>query len=103
MSNYTKGWYREDIIRKQFEKEGHYVVRSAGSKGLWDLVAISSHFIVLIQSKLNSMPTVAEKKAMAEFVCPVNCIKQIWVFRKKGKREIHTWVVDKWVKREIKK
>lgn len=103
MSKYRKGWYYEDKIRKELEEQGLYTIRSAGSKGLFDVVAISSHFIILIQSKRNVAPTVAERKAMAEFKCPKNVIRQIWRFYGKGKLEISTLVNGEWVKKKVKK
>lgn len=102
MTAYKRGYYYEDKIRKELEGNGHYVIRSAGSKGLWDIVAISSEFIILIQSKKTGLPTPKERKAMAEFKCPPNCIKQIWRFHGKGKKTIWTWAANKWLKEEVK-
>lgn len=38
--SYRKGAKLEYVVKSKFEKEGYYVVRSAGSHGIADLVAI---------------------------------------------------------------
>ena len=38
--NYISGYNFEQRVKRYFEKKGYYVVRSAGSKGQIDLVAI---------------------------------------------------------------
>lgn len=38
-TKYRKGYRFEDVVRKKLEKEGYYVVRSSGSKGVFDLIA----------------------------------------------------------------
>lgn len=101
-TRYKKGYYYENLVRKEFEKQGYYTIRSGKSAGLWDIVAISSNFIVLIQSKKTGLPTVAERKAMAEFPCPPNVIKQIWRFYGRGKKQIWTWTGAGWTKEEVK-
>lgn len=98
MTAYKRGYYYEDKIRKEFEKQGYYTIRSAGSKGLWDIVAMSSNFIVLIQSKKTGLPTPKERKLMAEFKCPATTIKQIWRFHGTGKKTIWTWAGGEWTK-----
>lgn len=49
--NYQTGRNRENYIRDVLEKAGWNVVRSAGSKGLFDLVAHKTGFVVFIQAK----------------------------------------------------
>jgi hypothetical protein len=51
MSRYVAGRKVEYKVRKLLEKSGHYVIRSAGSKGIWDLVALNGVGIKLIQVK----------------------------------------------------
>jgi hypothetical protein len=55
-------------------------VRSAGSKGLFDLVAIGPRDIILLQIKSNRPPSPAERKALSSFVAPDNARKEIWIF-----------------------
>lgn len=40
VNKYTVGRCKEIYIKKKFEDLGYYVVRSAGSKGFFDLIAI---------------------------------------------------------------
>jgi Holliday junction resolvase len=53
MTQYQKGANFERQLKKDMEECGHYVCRSAGSHGDWDLVAIdrSTNEILLIQCK----------------------------------------------------
>lgn len=82
-SRYGKGRRLEYKIRGILEPEGYYVVRSAGSKGLFDIVAIpvgSPKKIKLIQSKSNREPPKKEMALLREFNCPTYCEKEIWVW-----------------------
>jgi len=81
---YKKGKYYERKSRKLLEEEGYYVVTSAGSKGIWDLVAIGEKDIRVIQVKCNSVVSKIEKKRMIEFFCPDNVKREIWIFHQKS-------------------
>ena len=48
-TNYRKGYNLEQRARKELEGRGYYVVRSAGSHGAVDLVALAGDHILLIQ------------------------------------------------------
>lgn len=69
-NNYRRGATFERKIKKQWEDDGYLVIRSAGSKGPVDLVAIKSTavyevHVVLIQCKLRK-PTAAERRKAKE-------------------------------------
>jgi len=49
---YRSGYRFELAVKKYLEKHGWYVVRSAGSHGAVDLVAIRNGTVLLIQCKL---------------------------------------------------
>jgi len=51
MKRYRKGADKERRLKKKLEKEGFWVVRAAGSKGIADLVAIKNSRAYLIQVK----------------------------------------------------
>lgn len=51
MSTARIGVETERALRKQLEKLGYQVIRSAASKGPWDLVAVGHQEIRLIQVK----------------------------------------------------
>jgi Holliday junction resolvase len=53
-TNYTRGATLERKIKKQLEDEGYYVMRSAGSKGQVDLLALAPDgFAYMIQVSLS--------------------------------------------------
>jgi len=62
MSAYRKGAYYERKLFHQLEKEGWYVVRSAGSKGALDLVAIRDGKVMGIQVKKRKQLSKAERE-----------------------------------------
>jgi len=51
MRSYVKGRRFENYVKEKLERKGYLVVRSAGSKGLFDLVALRRGEILLIQCK----------------------------------------------------
>ena len=51
MNRYNIGRRFEYRIKKWFEDRGFFVVRSAGSRGLADLVAIKGKEVILVQCK----------------------------------------------------
>ena len=71
MTNYSNGANFERKIKKQYEDDGWFVVRSAGSKGPVDLVAIHvvdyEIQVDLIQCKTRK-PTKSERDAAIVFV-----------------------------------
>ena len=57
MTNYSKGASFERRVKKELERLGYYVIRSAGSHGYADLVAFQAHRRpMLIQCKYGSDP-----------------------------------------------
>jgi Holliday junction resolvase len=53
MSNYTKGYRFERRCAKTLEAMGFFVIRSAGSHGSFDLVALKPRTVWLVQCKVN--------------------------------------------------
>ncbi len=80
-AGYRKGKYYERKTRKILEKEGYYTIRSAASKGVWDIVAIREDNVKLIQVKAG---TSARKKQeienMRQFKVPIYVSKELWFF-----------------------
>jgi hypothetical protein len=76
----AKGNRNEHRSRRLPETAGYCVTRAAGSLGAWDLVAIGSTDVCLVQVKSNRAPAPAEREALALFPCSPNC-----------KRLIHVW------------
>lgn len=68
MTNYSRGATFERKIKKEYEGDGWYVIRSAGSRGPVDLVAIHWQLgVELIQCKLRK-PTKREREAFIAFL-----------------------------------
>jgi Archaeal holliday junction resolvase (hjc) len=78
-----KGARRERQAMVQLESAGYYVVRSGGSLGLFDLVAIGPSSVKLIQCKSNRKPGARERAALAAFPVFPYCTREIWIFHDK--------------------
>ena len=79
---YIKGRNFEYRVKEHYEKEGYFVVRSAGSKGIADLVAIyknnppKQHLPLIIQCKNMSYKRVPKKeiKRFLDFASKYWCV-----------------------------
>lgn len=79
MSHYGRGRAAEHRARKVLEDDGFSVVRSAGSKGLIDLVAWNSVQVRFIQTKRGSARlSGVEREAFAELLVPPGATKEYW-------------------------
>lgn len=86
---YKKGRYYEVKTRRILEEKGYYVVRSGGSKGLIDLVAVGENDTVIIQVKAGKSPfSPKERNAFIEIVVHSNCRKELWRWRDRRGYEI---------------
>lgn len=93
MSAYAKGYQRENKVLHQLQKEGYFVIRSAGSHSFADLLAIApikkcakpDHFSVrFIQIKVDSSLKKDSKTIMVQ-ESPIGLVNlELWKFR--GKR-----------------
>ena len=93
MTNYEKGAKAEREAKKLLEMLGYDVVRSAGSKGTWDIVAC--HPVLgtrLIQVKVEGAMTPAEHEAIELYNTPPHVSKEVWT-RLAGKRD-DRWMVE---------
>lgn len=96
MKTYAKGYRAERELRKKFEKAGFIVIRSAGSKQLWDLVVIGRLGLRLIQVK-NTRRGELPKKEMEKMAkmdegLPLNVVQEIWI---KEKNKWKRWVYER--------
>lgn len=73
MTQYSRGATYERKIKKEYEAMGYYVIRSAGSRGPVDLVAINRDHFVFIQCKLRK-PTAKERENARLFADERNVI-----------------------------
>lgn len=97
MKAQAKGARYEWKTKKILEKEGFYVTRSAGSHGSIDLVVINSKQIRLIQVKSGKSPFLkAEREAFEALKVPINCSKEVWVWKAWKKPQIRIWEGERW-------
>lgn len=60
-ANYRAGRALEYEVKKDFERRGYQVSRTAGSHGLFDLICLRADDVVLVQCKLCATQTKLEK------------------------------------------
>jgi len=78
MNTAAKGRHNEHRTIALLQEQGYATVRSAASKGLWDIVAYNGLEIVFVQVKTNGWPGRQESQAMAEEMVPANGRKVIY-------------------------
>ena len=66
MSNYDRGSNFERRVKGYLEVKGWYVMRSAGSHGLVDLIALRQGEVWLIQNKIGGMDSKHNKEQLLE-------------------------------------
>lgn len=80
MSNVHQGTRAEKRSTAVLERDGYKVTRSAGSRGVWDLIGVRRTDVVLVQVKTRRWPKSVEMRRLKEFACP-----------KGVRRLIHRW------------
>jgi len=66
--SYRKGAQFEYRVKSIFEKEGYYVVRSAGSHGIADLVAIHPPLYLMLGNKVVLIQCSVKPKPLSEVI-----------------------------------
>jgi len=94
-ANYRRGADLERAAKHYLEDNGYYVIKSAGSKGIADLVGIKPGEILYVQCKLDGYLTPAERvsfrqAALASGAVPVvaRWVKEGRAARTPGFREL---------------
>ncbi len=73
-TNYERGRNFEYRVKKQYEKEGHFVLRSAGSKTPVDLLVVSPlGEPIFVQCKNSARISKKEKAKFAKHCDKYNC------------------------------
>ncbi len=75
-----KGSRNELKAIRILEKRGYYCCKAGGSLGIFDLIAIGPVDVRAVQVKTNRTAPPAERKAIADFICPAPVIKELWIF-----------------------
>ena len=80
MTNYRTGSAVERKAKKFLEGAGYNVLRSAGSKGAFDLVAYNNVVVRLIQCKTFNTPREYESdlSRMRMSIVPGFCYRELW-------------------------
>ena len=78
-TNYRMGAHLEREAKKMLEDQGYYVIRSAGSLGLFDLVAFNKQFTRFIQVRKNRDLSRREKDAIRLVPVAPGVKKEFWV------------------------
>lgn len=82
MSRYRAGRRAEYRVIKFLEDCGYTCTRSASSKGLWDVVAVSSTEVRLIQVAYGRDKRPSEIETFELFIVPRGVAKELWHYEK---------------------
>ena len=85
MNRYTQGRREEYRIRDIFRNNGYYVTRSAGSKGIFDLIILGQNTGYAIQIKKGSNIT---RKELEKFLDTKVCLHKVIWYRKKNYEKV---------------
>ena len=80
MTPYQRGARLEYLARDVLRQRGYNVVRSAGSHGAIDLVALNERELLLIQVKQSGQPPGAALDKLSEVPGPRCTRRQVWVY-----------------------
>ena len=85
---YRIGRRVEYRIKKLLEEHGYQVIRSAGSHGQWDLIAIKAGHVRLIQVKKGKVQRHKYKDLLPLWSMPCVLSKEVWFYVGKGKIQV---------------
>lgn len=88
MNRKAKGNRAESRSMKILEQAGYSCTRSAASLGVFDVVAISSTDIILLQVKCNAAPGAVEQEAIRNFRAPALCRQLIHVWKDRAREPL---------------
>lgn len=86
MTQYDGGATLERAAKKLLEDGGYYVVKSGGSKGLADLVALKPGQVALVQCKTNGRISPAERVAFRQLCLRLHATCLLGQWEKTGPR-----------------
>ena len=82
-TNYRKGYDLEQKARRELEARGYYVVRSAGSHGAVDLVALADDHILLIQVGSLGSKNASDYEKLGRVKGPPGTGREMWLWRRR--------------------
>ena len=87
-AKYQVGYRAERKASLELRREGYYVIRSAGSKGMFDFAAFGKTQVRLISVKNvpfgGSITFNKESEEIRQFKVPAICIKELWVYERRS-------------------
>ena len=93
MNTAAKGRRNEHRSMALYEAMGYECIRSAGSRGRWDFLAIDAHWIIAVQVKSGSWPSPAERKAMEDASLPDGTRRVVHRWQARARRpDVRSWV-----------
>lgn len=93
LSTASKGRSNEHKYKHMLEAEGFYVMRSAGSHGMWDLIALLNERIILVQVKTVDLPINPPNELRNFQNCPKGTeMRYVQYCKGIGKPLEHFWV-----------
>jgi Holliday junction resolvase len=78
MTNYEKGARAEREAIQILDWMGYDCTRSAGSKGIWDIIAVHPTHVRFIQVKVEGAMTPQELEKIKLYTTPWKCSKEVW-------------------------
>ena len=82
MTAYRRGARLEYLARDVLRQQGYVVVRSAGSHGPFDLVAVNGRAVLLVQVKQKGQSIRLALEQLAGVRVPRCARKQVWVYHR---------------------
>ena len=95
MTPYQRGVRLEYRARDVLRTQGYVVVRSAGSHGPADLIALNRREVLLVQVKHAGQPLRLALNALASLPAPSHTRKQVWVYEPaRGRTAAHWRIIE---------
>ena len=95
MTPYQRGARLEYRARDALRAQGYAVMRSAGSHGPADLVALNAREVLLVQVKHAGQLLRLALNALASLRTPPNTRKQVWVYEPaRGRTPAHWRIIE---------
>ena len=85
MNAKAKGTKNEHRSIRLLEALGYRCTRAAASLGEFDIIAIGSTDVILLQVKTRDWPGTAEMEGIGLFPCPPNCRKVVHRWRHRAR------------------
>lgn len=99
MSNKVRGLTVERLAKKQLAEEGYAVSRARGSFGLFDVMAMNSEKIRLIQVKRVKGKYYSFRSEIEQISIfkghPANVVKELWIYADRMEGRKSGWIEKK--------